>query len=75
MDKATAQRIIQAVLELSDQLNSLDGQLRGIGNINESRPLLRSLATIMAELDSGLIRPLVKQYPDLDPDRVGNPGQ
>ena len=71
MDEPTALRIIRAVLRLSDQLNDIDVQIRGIDNKDESTPLLRSLALIMAELDSGLIRPLVKQYPDLDPDRVG----
>lgn len=72
MDKPTALRIIQAVLELSDALNDIDALLRSIDNTDEGRPLLRSLGTIMLELDSGLIRPLVKQYPDLDPDRVGS---
>jgi len=72
MDKPTALRIIQTVLKLSDQLDNIDGQLRSIDNTDESKPLLRSLATIMVELDSGLIRPLVKQYPDLDPDRAGS---
>lgn len=70
MDKSSAAQLIRAVLDLSGRLNGIDAQLRGIENEAERKSLVGALATIMLELDSGLIRPLVRQYPDLDPDRA-----
>lgn len=69
MDKSSASAIIKAVLQLSNQLNEIDAQLRGLPNDAERKALLRALGSVMFELDSGLIRPLARQYPDLDPDR------
>jgi hypothetical protein len=69
MEKSSAARIVEAVLELSEQLNKVDEELRTIPDEEERKTLLRALGRIMAELDAGLIRPLVRQYPDLDPDR------
>jgi len=69
MEKSSAARIIEAVLQLDGQLNDIDAQLRTIPDDSERTALLRALGTIILELDSGLIRPLVRQHPDLDPDR------
>jgi hypothetical protein len=69
MEKPAASKIIQAVLRLSDQLNDIDAQLQALPEGAEREALLRTLGSVMFELDSGLIRPLVRQYPDLDPDR------
>ena len=69
MEKSSASEVIEAVLRLDQQLNEIDAQLRGLPDDAERKTLLRALGTVIAELDSGLIRPLVRQYPDLDPDR------
>ena len=69
MDKSAASKIIQAVLQLSDPLNSIGDQLHALPEGAERDALLRALGSVMAELHTGLIRPLVRQYPDLDPDR------
>lgn len=69
MEKSAASEIIKAVLQLSDQLSVIEQQLRGLSDGIERKSLLRSLGSIMVDLDIGLIRPLVRQYPDLDPDR------
>ena len=69
MEKSTASKVIQSVLQLSDPLNDLDELLRTLPDDDERKALLRSLGSVMAELYIGLIRPLVRQYPDLDPDR------
>jgi hypothetical protein len=68
MEKSMASAIIRAVLELGDALNRLDAQLRDVPDDNERRTLLSALGRIIAELDSGLIRPLAREYPELDPD-------
>lgn len=69
MEKSSAATIIQAVLRLDDQLNDIDAQLRAIPDDSERKALLRALGTIVLDLDSSLIRPLVRQYPELDPDK------
>ena len=69
MEKAAASEIIEAVLQLSDRLNGLREQLQALPEGAERDALLRALGSVMFELDSGLIRPLVRQHRDLDPDR------
>jgi hypothetical protein len=69
MEKALAAKLIDSVLQLSDQLNEIDEQLQALPEGAEREALLRASGSVMFELDAGLIRPLVRQYPDLDPDR------
>lgn len=69
MEKALAAKLIDSVLQLSGQLNDIDAQLLALPEGAEREALLRALGSVMFELDSGLIRPLARQYPDLDPDR------
>lgn len=69
MEKALAAKLIDSVLQLSGQLNDIDAQLQALPEGAERQALWRTLGSVMFELDSGLIRPLVRQYPDLDPDR------
>jgi hypothetical protein len=69
MEKTLAAQVINSVLQLSEQLNGIDEQLQALLEGAEREALLRALGSVMFELDSGLICPLVRQYPDLDPDR------
>jgi len=69
MEKSSAARVIKALLRLDEQLNAVDAELRQLPDDAERKALLRALGTIMLDLDAGLIRPLVRQYPDLDPDQ------
>ena len=69
MEKSSASEIIKAVLQLSSQLGGIESQLRSLPNDDEQKGLLKALGSIMIELDAGLIRPLVRQHPELDPDR------
>lgn len=69
MEKSLASSLINAVQQLDERLNDIDVQLRAVPDEAERKLLLRALGMAMAELDCGLIRPLVRQHPDLDPDR------
>jgi hypothetical protein len=69
MDKSTAASIIKAVRTLDGLLNEIDLRLRQIPDEGERRPLLQALARMILELDIGLVRPLARSYPDLDPDK------
>jgi hypothetical protein len=69
MDKALAAKLIDSVLQLGGQLNDIDAQLQALPEGAEREALLRALGSVMFELDAGMIRPLVRQHRDLDPDR------
>jgi hypothetical protein len=69
MDSATAATLMTSVLGLGRQLSHIDGQLRVLADDAERRSLLLCLGRVMIELNEGLLRALVRQYPDLDPDR------
>ena len=70
MTKSEASKLVRAAMGLSEHLNEIDAQLRSIGDEDERRRLLKVLGAIMLDLDAGFIRPLVRQHPDLDPDRT-----
>jgi len=69
MDKSIAANVIQKVRSLDGLLNEIDVQLRQITVEDERQTLLRSLARVIAELDAGIVRPIARIYPDLDPDK------
>jgi hypothetical protein len=69
MDKLSASEVMKSIQNLSKNLNGIDALLRNIPDDGERKELLTSLAKIIVELDFGLIRPIVRQYPDFDPDR------
>lgn len=69
MDKSLAANIIEAVRSLDVSLNAVDAQLRQIPDAAERVPLLRSLGQVIGELESGLVRPIARKYPELDPDK------
>ena len=68
MDRLTASSIIEIVLRIGDELNKIDQLVRDITNEDERKALLTSLANVIIEFDASLIRPIVRKYPDLDPD-------
>jgi hypothetical protein len=69
MERGLAAQLMDSVLQLSDQLNGIHEQLQALSEGAERDALFRALGSVMFELDAGLIRPLVRQYPDLDPDK------
>jgi hypothetical protein len=69
MEKSSAAELIKSLMELSDRLNDIDAQLRRLPDDVERKALLRTLGSVMLDLDAGLIRPIVRQHPELDPDQ------
>lgn len=68
MDGATAASLMNSVFGLGVQLSQIDARLRHLPDEAERRSLLLCLGRVMAELNEGLVRALVRQYPELDPD-------
>lgn len=68
MDKGTADVILKSVLSLGETLNDLDRVVRDVKDVDERKRFLKCLGVVMAELNAGMVLPIVSQYPEMDPD-------
>jgi hypothetical protein len=67
MDRNLAERIVKGVLDLSPPFNALDILSKEIVDPDEKRAFRLALGKLMAGTME-LLRPIVRQFPDLDPD-------
>ncbi|MBB3139106.1 hypothetical protein FHS26_006887 [Rhizobium pisi] len=70
IDKAHAKRIIDLVVSLDPTLNRLAEEVTSIENTELSRELRGALAEIMGQAMMGIIVPLEKLFPELNPDKA-----
>lgn len=75
MEKALADAILKSVLSLGKGLNDLDPIVRTVKDIDERKRLLKCLGIVMAELNAGIVIPIINQYPEMDPDMPRNAPQ
>jgi hypothetical protein len=68
MDRDLAERIVGAVNDLSLPFNALDALSSKIPDAQEAREFRRALGEMMGQTVA-LLRPALRRYPDLDPDR------
>lgn len=68
VEKDLAALILKSVLSLGRALNDLDPILRDVKDVDEKKRLLNCLGVVMAELNAGIVIPIIKQYPEMDPD-------
>jgi hypothetical protein len=68
MDRDLAQRIVSAVNDLGTPFNTLDALSSKILDADEAREFRRALGEMMG-LTVALLRPALKRFPELDPDR------
>jgi hypothetical protein len=69
MTRDDAEQLMRIYSSIGDLLNSADSIIRNISDENEKKRLLRLLGEMMADLWLKLESPIVKQFPDLDPDK------
>ena len=69
MTRDDAEQLMRIYSRIGELLNSADPIIRNISDENERKRLLRSLGEMMADLWLKLESPLVKQFPELDPDK------
>lgn len=69
MDKEAASQIMDEVLKLSNQLNVIAQKVEGLCFDTELAVMRRHIGIVMAALDENMFRPILKQYPELDPHR------
>ncbi len=69
MEKALANKVIQAALSIGEHLNRLADLSFRISNEAEQREFRKSLGEAMGILYTGIMMPIIKEHPDLDPDK------
>ena len=69
MDRAIAERLMQCYLALDGPLNSAAIISEKIEPKEERSLVRRGIAEVTTKIFVDLMRPIIRQYPDLDPDR------
>jgi hypothetical protein len=72
MEKKTAEKLMEIYRQVGEILNNADPIIRNIEDDETKKQLIRPLGEVMADLWIKLERPIVKMYPDLDPDKKNN---
>jgi hypothetical protein len=66
MDRAIAEKMIETLLNIDDPLNAATELTSQMADEAEARSVRRGLAEILVRIDD-VMRPIVRQFPDLDP--------
>ena len=69
MDREIAEQLMQCYVALDGPLNSAAIISEKIEPKEERDPVRSALARLALSIDSSLMRPIIRQYPDLDPDK------
>ncbi|WP_323143561.1 hypothetical protein [Massilia phyllosphaerae] len=70
MEKALAIELIKHALDLSAQLNFIIEKVETIADEDERIGMREYMGKLLAASDEHLYRPILKQYPELDPVRT-----
>ncbi|TDQ83411.1 hypothetical protein A8950_1698 [Dongia mobilis] len=69
MQRALAEQMMDALLRLGPGFNEIDALAREIEDADERGRFIRKLAEGMSVMGYELVMHIVRQYPDLDPDK------
>lgn len=69
MKKAQAEELMQLFLNLGDSINNIAGKIEGLDTEDERKLFRKGLAEIMGTLYTDLMKPVIHEYPELDPDK------
>lgn len=67
MEKIAASELLQDVLTLSAQLNIIASKIESLTSGEELKAMRKHMAQMMAACDENLFRPILRQYPELEP--------
>jgi hypothetical protein len=59
--------VVEAAVRLDAAIGDLDGVISDITDVEWRKQFVESLARVIDEVYVGMIRPVTKIYPDLDP--------
>ena len=69
MNKDIAGRILESALALGNEINKLDAQISQINDAKEKDEFAQVLGGVMGILTRDIVRRIVREHPELDPDR------
>jgi hypothetical protein len=69
MEKAVAGRMMEAALATGNEIGKLDSIVSELENGREKEELVRALGNIMSVLTRDVVFRIVRDHPELDPDR------
>jgi hypothetical protein len=69
MDREMAHRILKAALALDVKIGELDVLISQLNDEKERDEYAYALGNVFGILTENFVRRIVRQYPDLDPDR------
>jgi hypothetical protein len=67
MDKQAATDLMREILTMTSQLNVIAGKVEELTSGDELILMRRHVAQTMAACDENLFRPILVQYPELEP--------
>ncbi len=73
MDRQTAEEIIQVLVQLDSHFSRASELTRRIEDQNEQLEIRQGLGDVIGRVYTEIMMPILRQYPDLDPDR--KPGE
>lgn len=69
MTREQAEALMKSLQALGEAMGEVNVALDALGATEERKALRRPLGGMMADLYIELQRPIIEQYPDLDPDK------
>lgn len=69
MQKETAAQILKLALSLENEIGRLDSQISQLVDPKEKEEFVQALGKIMEILTRDFVFRIVREHPDLDPDR------
>jgi len=72
MEKETAKKIMESLERLGDALNDLAADIENIKDIEEKKKYRRGVGELMGRSYTDIMSPIVREYPELDPDKDSN---
>ena len=69
MQRNLAEKLINESMRIGDHLNTISEVVSQIDDMEERRKFARPLGELMGLIYTELMLPIIKDYPDLDPDK------
>jgi hypothetical protein len=69
MEKALAAKIMEAALSLGKEIGNLDSLISQLDNGAEKDEFVQALGKVMSVLTRDVMFRIIRDYPELDPDR------
>ena len=70
MKRIVAEKIIQEMMDIGERLNIATSLVEEIENKDECKNFKIPIGNIMGLIYTEIMIPIIKQHPDLDPDRA-----